>query len=136
MGEGRERIFLYGTLRREGSRDVRKFYGGAEFVAPAKVRGVLHDFDQYPGLRLAGDAGWVIGELFDVTPGTLTQLDEWEGIDPSVPDAGEYRRVRLVAEREDGAAKECWGYEIAREKCVDRPVISSGDWIAYAAARS
>jgi len=41
---GRERIFLYGTLRRGGSRDARKFYEGAEFVAPARVRGVLHDF--------------------------------------------------------------------------------------------
>jgi gamma-glutamylcyclotransferase (GGCT)/AIG2-like uncharacterized protein YtfP len=133
MGGGRERIFLYGTLRQGGTRDVLRFYG-AEFIGSARVRGVLHDFGDYPGLRLSEGGGWVIGELFDVTPETLALLDDWEGIDPAAPDDGEYRRVRLIAER-DGAAQECWGYEAAPEKVAGRPVIASGDWIAHDAAR-
>ena len=122
-GSGRERIFLYGTLRRGGSRDVLRHYDGAEF--------------DYPGLRLSDAAGWVAGELFDVTPAALAALDEWEGLGPGDTDLGEYRRVRLTVEREDGAAgtlETCWGYEAVAEKCAGRPVIAGGDWIVHAAA--
>lgn len=130
---GRERIFLYGTLRRGGSRDATRFYVGAEFVAAARVRGVLHDFGEYPGLRLGAEAGWVHGEIFEVTAQALAGLDEWEGIDPAAPDAGEYRRVRASVRREDGGDETCWIYEIAEARCAGRPVIASGDWIAHAA---
>jgi gamma-glutamylcyclotransferase (GGCT)/AIG2-like uncharacterized protein YtfP len=135
MGEGRERIFLYGTLRRGGTRDVERFYGGAEFVACARVRGVLHDFVDYPGLRLSADADWVRGELFDVTAETLAGLDEWEGIDPAAHEQSDYRRLRLLAERDDGVLEECWGYEVVAEKIEGRPVIASGDWITHVAGR-
>lgn len=133
MAEGRERIFLYGTLRRGGSRDATRFYTGAEFVAAARVHGVLHDFGEYPGLRLAAEAGWVRGEIFEVTAEALAGLDEWEGIDPAAPDSGEYRRVRAGVRREDGTDEICWIYEIAEACCEGRPVIASGDWIAHAA---
>jgi gamma-glutamylcyclotransferase (GGCT)/AIG2-like uncharacterized protein YtfP len=133
---GGGRIFLYGTLRRGGSRDATRFYDGVEFVAPARVRGVLVDFGEYPGLRLDAAAGWVAGELFDVTPGALAGLDEWEGIDPAAPDAGEYRRVRATVERADGVAEECWIYEARASACAGRPAIPGGDWIAHVGARS
>jgi gamma-glutamylcyclotransferase (GGCT)/AIG2-like uncharacterized protein YtfP len=128
---GRERIFLYGTLRRGGSRDATRFYAGAEFVAQARVRGVLHDFGEYPGLRLDAEAGWVRGEIFEVTAEALAGLDEWEGIDPAAPDAGEYRRVSASVRREDDGDETCWVYEIAEARCASRPVIASGDWIAH-----
>ena len=127
---GRERIFLYGTLRRGGSRDARVFYPGAEFVAPARVRGALFDLGAYPGLKLDSSAGWVRGELFDVTGEALAGLDEWEGLDAADADAGEYRRVRVAATREDGAVEACWVYEIREALCVARPLIASGDWLA------
>lgn len=127
---GRERIFLYGTLRRGASRDVLAHYAGVEFVASARVRGTLHDLGDYPGLRRDATAGWVRGEIFDVDAAALAGLDEWEGIDPVAPEAGEYRRVRVTAERDDGAEGSCWVYEIEAAKCAGRPVIASGDWLA------
>ena len=127
---GPERIFLYGTLRRGGTRDVLRHYEGAVFVGPARVRGVLHDLGDYPGLRLADDDGWVLGESFDVSARALALLDEWEGIG----ETDEYRRVRLSVVRDD-AVEICWGYEAAAWKCAGRPVIPSGDWLAHAAAR-
>ncbi len=126
---GRERVFVYGTLRRGGSRDARVHYAGAEFVAAARVGGRMFDFGAYPGLRLEAGVGWVRGELFDVTPSALAGLDEWEGFDPAHPDAGEYCRVRVQAERDDGGIERCWIYEIAAELCASRPVITSGDWL-------
>jgi gamma-glutamylcyclotransferase (GGCT)/AIG2-like uncharacterized protein YtfP len=134
MGEGRERIFLYGTLRRGGTRDIETFYDGAEFLGGGRVRGVLHDFIDYPGLRLAPDAGPVRGEVFDVTAETLARLDEWEGIDPAAPDDGEYRRIRARIERA-GRLETCWLYEATAAKCAGRPVIASGDWLGHAASR-
>ncbi len=135
MGDAtRERIFLYGTLRRGGSRDILKYYEGAEFAGTARVRGMLHELGEYPGLRLLDGGGWVRGELFDVTPAALARLDEWEGIDASLPEQGEYRRIRMAVERDDGGQDWCWGYEIAPRNCEGRPVIPSGDWIAHAAA--
>lgn len=133
---GGGRIFLYGTLRRGGSRDATRFYDGAKFVGPARVRGALYDFGEYPGLRLAAEAGWVKGELFDVTPDALAGLDAWEGIDPAAPDAGEYRRVRAMVELADGVAGECWIYEARGSVCAGRPVVPGGDWIAHVGARS
>jgi gamma-glutamylcyclotransferase (GGCT)/AIG2-like uncharacterized protein YtfP len=131
----RERIFLYGTLRRGGTRDVETFYGGAEFLGAARVRGVLYDLGDYPGLSLSAGDGWVSGEVFDVMPEVLAKLDEWEGIDPESPDDGEYRRVRIAAELAGGGVESCWAYEIDAARCAGRSVISSGDWIAFEAAR-
>ncbi|HEY8904120.1 MAG TPA: gamma-glutamylcyclotransferase family protein [Chthoniobacterales bacterium] len=131
----RERIFLYGTLRRGGSRDVLKHYDGATFVVSAQVRGVLYDLGEYPGVRLDRSAGWVRGELFDVTAEGMAALDDWEGIDPQAPGDGPYRRVRALVERDDDAPDVCWIYEIAKQRCADRPIIASGDWIAHDAAR-
>lgn len=128
--DGCARIFLYGTLRRGGSRDARVFYEGAAFVAPARVRGTLFDFGAYPGLRLDPAGDWVRGELFDVTAAALAGLDDWEGIDAADAGAGEYRRVRVDATRDDGAVETCWVYEIRAALSVARPVIASGDWLA------
>jgi gamma-glutamylcyclotransferase (GGCT)/AIG2-like uncharacterized protein YtfP len=126
----RERIFLYGTLRRGGSRDVLKFYEGAFFAGGARLRGTLYDLGEYPGLILDDRADFVIGELFDVTAGALADLDEWEGIDLENPDGGEYRRRRIEAELADGSPQPCWVYEIRPEVCAGRPVIGSGDWLS------
>lgn len=130
MGGPRTRIFVYGTLRRGGTRDVTRFYPGATFVAEAFVRGRLYHLGDYPGLRLDGGAGWVRGDLLDVTPAALAALDEWEGIDPARPAAGEYRRVRTLARFGSAAEEPCWVYEISPARCVGRPVITSGDWLA------
>lgn len=129
-GEGAERIFLYGTLRRGASRDVTRFYRGVRFVTAARVRGRLHDFGEYPGLRLDEAAGWVVGETFEVTPEALAALDEWEGIPPETTNGAEYRRLRAEVETEGGGSTECWLYEASAERCAGASVIPSGDWLA------
>ena len=78
----------------------------------------------------------MIGDLFDVTPAALVRLDEWEGIDPAAPDAGEYRRVRATVFRAAGPGEACWIYEVAEGRTAGRPVIASGDWLAREAGRA
>lgn len=130
-----ERIFLYGTLRRGGSRDVLKYYSGASFVVTARVRGVLYDLGEYPGLRLDPSADWIQGEIFDIHAAEMAALDDWEGIDPQAPDDGPYRRVRTEVVREDGSIEMCWIYQIAGQHIAGRPLIPSGDWITHDQSR-
>ncbi len=132
---GGERIFVYGTLRRGGTRDMLRFYDDVKFVSAASVRGWLYDLGAYPGLRCDEAADAIAGDVFEVSPRTLAQLDEWEMIDQSAPDAGEYRRVRVVAALVGAGVESCWGYEISADRCEGRPMIASGDWIAHAATR-
>lgn len=129
-GGGAERIFLYGTLRRGASRDATRFYSGVEFIVTARVRGRLYDLGEYPGLRLDGTADWVVGEVFDVTPGALAGLDEWEGIPAGATEGGEYRRLRADVVTEGGGTLPCWVYEVSAERVAGAPVIASGDWLA------
>lgn len=124
MGSGDEMVFVYGTLRRGASRDAEAFFPGAKFLGCGRVRGVLYDLGDYPGLHLNDSAGWVVGEIVGVSKEALAEFDDWEGID-----AGLYRRVRVTVERPDDSPLTTWIYEIT-DACEGRPVISSGDWLA------
>lgn len=124
MGSGGELVFVYGTLRPGASRDAEAFFPGATFLGPARVRGVLYDLGDYPGVHLDDSAGWIVGEIVRVTAEALAGFDAWEGVD-----AGLYRRVPVTVERPDAPPLTTWIYEIA-DACEGRPVISSGDWLA------
>lgn len=126
-----EPVFVYGTLRAGGSRDAARFYPGATFVARGRVRGLLYDFGDYPGLRLDAAAGWVVGDILLANAHALAGLDEWEGIDPAAPNAGEYRRVAVDVFTLPGDAPiACWVYEVSAVRAAGRPVITSGDWLS------
>ncbi len=131
-GSARVRLFVYGTLRRGGSRDATVHYEGVRFLASAGVRGRLHDLGDYPGLRLDPGAAWVRGEIFDVTAAALARLDEWEGIGASGSSSGEYRRVKTEAHRDDGGRQTVWVYEIAEARCAGAPLMPTGDWLSFA----
>lgn len=131
MGEEKaERIFLYGTLRRGASRDVREFYSGVEFVAAGRVRGRIFDFGEYPGFRADSADAWVTGEVFDVTPAALVLLDDWEGIPPGKTVGDRYQRIGAEVELSDGGREACWIYEVSGDYSAGRPIIESGDWLA------
>jgi len=96
----RFRVFVYGTLRREGSNHFRM--EGSSFLGEATVRGRLYKIDWYPGLVLdpAGDP--VPGEVFEVGPEQLAALDEFEGVSAAEVEGSEYRRVETIAQLESG----------------------------------
>lgn len=128
--DDRERVFVYGTLRRGGSRDATIFYPGAEFLAAARVRGTLIDLGAYPGIRLDPTGGWVAGEILTVSPAAFAGLDEWEGWSADDPHGGEYEKCQVTVERIGGPPETCWIYELRASVAAGRPVIASGDWLA------
>ncbi len=115
-GVERERVFVYGTLRRGGAQGCRM--DAAQWLGTGRVRGELFRVSWYPGLVLREDGGFVKGDVFAVDDDLLESLDEYEG--------GEYRRVRVVVEGD--AAGDAWIWEWAGEVPEGGRIIS-GDWL-------
>jgi len=117
-----ETVFVYGTLRRGGSNHFRM--AGAEFIAPATVRGRLYRIDWYPGLVADDCAGEVIGEIHRLPAAMLHALDEYEG--------PEYRRVRMAVRCAAGdgeTPREAWVWLWTGAVSESRR-IAGGDWLA------
>lgn len=106
------RLFVYGTLMKGQS--SHHLLAGARPLGPVATqpRYALLDLGAYPAL-VPGE-GVVRGELYQIAPEALADLDAYEG--------EAYRRVAVALE--DGEAQ---GYLFAAP-APDAPVIASGDW--------
>jgi gamma-glutamylcyclotransferase (GGCT)/AIG2-like uncharacterized protein YtfP len=123
MGPGRrERVFVYGTLRRGGSNGWRM--AGSNWIGLAEVAGRLYRIDWYPGLVLDSAAGPVTGELFEVDEALLATLDDYEG--------PEYRRVLTRAALcGDSCAGSCEAWVWEWHGGIDEASrLARGDWLA------
>lgn len=108
-----DRVFVYGSLRKGASNYWRM--EEAAFVSEKTVTGTLLKIDWYPGLILSGETE-IKGEVYEVSPKLLEELDQFEGIGQS----GEYQRVLI-----DGV----WIYEW--QKGSDGyEIVPSGDWLS------
>lgn len=116
-------LFVYGALRKGASNDWRM--KNARWLGPAEVGGTLVKVDWYPGLVL-GDGGSVIGEVYEVGPDLLRELDEFEGIGADERN-GEYHRVRSRVSLA-GEITEVWIYEWLKG-IEDYEIVKSGDWL-------
>ena len=85
-------VFVYGTLKR-GYRNHR-WLAGQKFIGEARTEPgyTLHALGEYPGMiRSTADAAGVTGELWQITPAVLAELDKLEGLDE-----GLYQRVAIT----------------------------------------
>jgi gamma-glutamylcyclotransferase (GGCT)/AIG2-like uncharacterized protein YtfP len=115
----RETVFVYGTLRSGGSQHFRM--AGAEFVAEGTARGRLYRIDWYPGLVLGGTGDGIVGEVYQVSPGMLDDLDRFEG--------AEYRRVRAPVALSNQRRISAWVWEWLGAADENRR-ITSGNWLS------
>lgn len=118
-------VFVYGTLRRGGSNDIRRLAPAPRWVGDAVLAGTLYDLGAYPGLVLGGATG-VRGEVYAIAPALLAVLDEIEEVYPQR--SGEYLR-REVQVQVAGASLACQCYVLSPARAVGRRVIASGDWM-------
>jgi len=87
-------IFVYGTLKRDGSN--HHYLEGQRFVGRAVTKPLyrLYDLGGYPGMVADPELGSPIeGEVWDVDRGCLQRLDELEDVD-----GGEYAREVIPLE--------------------------------------
>ncbi len=118
-------IFVYGALRQGASNDWRMKSG--RWLGPAEVKGTLVKITWYPGLVLEGETK-VKGEVYEVGPDLLKELDLFEGIGLEDERNGEYHRVRAEVSLE-GELREVWIYEWLKG-VENYPKVASGDWLA------
>jgi gamma-glutamylcyclotransferase (GGCT)/AIG2-like uncharacterized protein YtfP len=117
-------LFVYGALRKGASNEWRM--KDACWLGGAEIPGTLVKIDWYPGLVLKGDT-LVQGEVYEVGPELLGELDEFEGIGLGDDHTGEYHRIKALVNL-DGQATEVWIYEWLKG-VEGYEVVSSGDWL-------
>ncbi len=122
-------LFVYGTLRRGGSRHQILKALGARYAGRGRVGGELFDLGEFPGAR---PSEWpqarVWGELYELrNPARALQvLDRIEGYRPGNPAAGMFRREITAVNRETGEEIEAWIYWLNRAGLSHRRIPSGG----------
>lgn len=125
-----ELIFVYGTLRSACSTGAHNTYlAGAHFIDRARIRGLLFRVSYYPALVLDKDAGWVVGEVYQLaSPAQLARLDAYEECTyPALPEQ-EYQRLQAQVETDAGEHLSVWVYAYQR-RSEDLALIASGDFL-------
>ncbi len=121
-------VFVYGTLRRGGIREMPLLFPDSRFISIAKVPGQLYDFGEYPGLSPDETNSRVVGEVYEIDDEILTRLDAIE-----VESHYLRRQVYVIlAERKTA----CWVYVFDPEFYSPVALIESGDWIEYANSKA
>lgn len=119
-------VFVYGTLRREGSNPIEQF-ADAEFVGNATVPGRIYDLGWYPGFRFTSDyndTSEVIGEVYKVDQLGLERLDAYEGA-PYL-----YQRKNTLARLESGEDVPVFIYEF-NDIPAETQLMPSGDFLKH-----
>jgi gamma-glutamylcyclotransferase (GGCT)/AIG2-like uncharacterized protein YtfP len=125
-----EFIFVYGTLRRACPTGAHaKYLSGAKFIAPAKINGKLFKVSYYPALVIDEDAGWVVGEVYQLaSTAQLATLDAYEECTfPALPEQ-EYQRQKVTVVTDAGDYLSVWVYAYQRAS-AQLEFIASGDFL-------
>lgn len=122
-------LFVYGTLRRAcNSGAHQRYLRGARWLGEGRVRGQLLLVSYYPGLLL-NDAGWVRGEVYELTDwAQLQALDIYEECQQPARASDEYRRESIAVELANGEELHAWAYLYQRDP-AGLAVIASGDFL-------
>lgn len=121
-------VFVYGTLRRGAARAMSIRFPDSKFIAEAKVSGSLYDLGAYPGMLLNESNSLVIGEVYEVDDEMLNELDAFEA-------SSNYLRKQVEVSL-GSHKRRCWTYEPNPEFHSLHKLITSGDWIEYAMAKT
>ena len=114
-----EKVFVYGTLRRDGACPITRTYGG-EYLGVCLIPGRLRSIsDAFPALVESKD-GLVTGEVYRISDSILARLDTYEGY----PQFYQRKRVSTYF----GTA---WVYYMEKDPERTAAYISSGDWIVH-----
>lgn len=128
-------LFVYGSLR-QGFQNPFFDYIKNHFtyVCDGKVKGCLYDLGEYPA-ALPGPDCKIIGELYaanseDDFYWAISQLDDYEGLNPEEGEAVFYKR-ETTSVYHNGGETEAWIYWYTGD-VTGKPVVESGDVLEYA----
>jgi len=121
------RVFVYGTLKRGHGNNYR--LARSPLVGRATTMGRWAMLDGGFPVALSGDDGFIVGEVYEVSPNVLADLDRLES------NGRMYRREVIDLELEDGSFTEAWMYVGVEEFWADytRPttILSESDRLQW-----
>lgn len=128
-------LFVYGTLMiGVESRMAGLLQRNSKWLGSACIPGLLYDLGRYPGAQwIPGHPQKVYGQIFllEDPEFLLVHLDEYEGIDPQFPTAGEYVRKLIPAFLEDeNRMVDTWFYHY-NQPTKKLKQIESGRYLDY-----
>lgn len=98
------KVFVYGTLK-QGHGNHKWYLTDSECLGKGSIEGFdLYDLGPFPAIvpSLTPDKSKVYGELYEVTPEVLVQLNGLEGYIEQKPEAGMYDRTGVIVTTEKG----------------------------------
>jgi gamma-glutamylcyclotransferase (GGCT)/AIG2-like uncharacterized protein YtfP len=101
---------------------------GAEFLTAGRISGKLYRIDWYPGLILDDAGDDIVGEVYEVDPEMLGNLDSFENVSAGETEDSEYRRVTTTVTRPDGGTLSAWVWEWLGETDEGQR-LHHGDWL-------
>jgi gamma-glutamylcyclotransferase (GGCT)/AIG2-like uncharacterized protein YtfP len=121
---------LYGSLRRGQPEFLRRRLARRlTYLRTVRLRGVMYDLGDYPGVVLGPGAGLVVGELHRIEdPDLLPELDAFEHYRPDDPASLFVRRTIRVG----GLDAEIYLYNGGPASAA----VVSGDWLAHRRAQA
>ena len=132
-----EYLFLYGTLLPDQApAEIAAILKSLRRIGPARVRGRLYDFGEYPGALLVPSSKTIIqGEVFELpsTRATLKALDQYEEFDPTNTEASLFIRTKTRARLTDGNQVDCWMY-VYNDDPGTAPLLADGNYSRTKAA--
>ena len=128
-------LFVYGSLMSTSCHAMGdRLRREARLLGEATVEGRLYRISWYPGLVAGGQPGGrVHGEVYalEAPARALAWLDEYEGLVPGNPSAGEYERIERPALLVTGETITAWVY-VYRGDTAKLVRVASGRWVAQA----
>ena len=126
------KVFVYGTLMRDGvNKEIMKEIG-AKFITTGVIEAALYEIknQDFPGVLLE-KTGITVGEVFAIEENGLEVLDGEEGYNKNDLKNSCYTRSKIKVKGGDGQFYECYVYEINPNKFTLGTLIISGDWKEY-----
>jgi gamma-glutamylcyclotransferase (GGCT)/AIG2-like uncharacterized protein YtfP len=132
-----EYLFLYGTLLPDQApAEIATTLKSLRRIGPARVRGKLYDFGEYPGALLVPSSKTTIkGEVFELPSrqAPLKALDQYEEFDPANKETSLFIRTKVRARLTNGNHVTCWMY-IYNDDPGTAPLLADGNYSKTKAA--
>lgn len=130
MKRARERLFVYGTLRRGFALHSHLRKSSVRYLGKGKIRGDLYDLGEFPGaLPSSSPDREIEGEVYELLEAKkqLEQLDRIEEFHPERPEDSLFIRRSAIVRLEKGQRYKAWVYFLPRRPSRARP-IHGGDY--------
>jgi gamma-glutamylcyclotransferase (GGCT)/AIG2-like uncharacterized protein YtfP len=125
-------LFVYGTLLQPGNEFADYVNQQCTYITSGKIRGILYDIGEYPGLIIPCDAQHhIYGSIFKLhhLEENLKMIDDYEGFGPKQEQPNLFVRVIKPIETTDDII-EAWVY-LYNLSVANLPQIPSGNYSEY-----